>query len=167
LSYRQGITDRNSIFTGLNTTALLFGVLYTDIGMLHCIKTSNNLSPGICISPIFNISTDFENYSWRVYPQIDLNCYFDYKANKTIYFGIHNFFDLYKFKANQVPNSDKYIPSIYLGYHSKRKIFNYKLEMKYLAPAFDNQNAIIEYMSPKQQGAFGLYFSISKPIQFK
>ena len=38
------------------------------------------------------------------------------------------------------------------------------VELKYLAPTFDNSSAAFEYSSINQKGAIGIYFSITKPF---
>jgi hypothetical protein len=167
----HGFTKDLTCFAGLHTTALLFGVIQTDIGAVKELMKQRNFRPGVSVSPAANMMLDKWEHKFSFFPQIDAHAYWNYlKKPHYAYVGFSNWFDLHSKLANGEPQTYHWMPVIELGNTFVHHKWSYALELKYIA--FNKRNiSIVNYTgigNPDnstgigQRGALGIYFGVTR-----
>lgn len=164
VSAAYGIDSMTTVFGGLHTTAMLFGNLQMDVGLLRDLLPAKGRRPGISVAPIANIMLPFSSGEFRLYPELDINVHWQYslKRRNFFYFSFASWFDLWAKKAHGVTNTTHYVPSFALGHTFENKKMRYGLEFRLIAPFTNNDNVVVDYIGLGKQGAFGFYFSINR-----
>ncbi len=164
IAYARGIDSNLSVFGGLHTTSLLFGNLQTDIGATYQICKQKNKIPAFTVSPVLNTIYGFSASKLKLYPELNLNTYWEYgkKRKNLVYASVSNWFVLNKSKAYQQPQKARWIPSFIIGNTWNKTKWAYTIEMRLLAPSYSNQKLVVDYATPMNNGAFGLYFGLTR-----
>lgn len=158
-----GCTDKVSAFGSIHTTALLFGVLQTDVGLNYLIKKPKKFIPGISVSPVLNLMVDGWEWKFSFLPQADINLFWQYKNKPhAVYLSSQNWFELRAKRAHNEPQPNIVLPSVALGHQWVKAKYNYQVELKYIGFNQSNQNLVVSYISPSANGALGVYFSMCK-----
>ncbi len=158
-----GLNDRTTAFASLHTTALLFGVFQTDIGVNQNLLKQKKYIPGISVSPIANLMFDKWDGNFSFYPQVDLNAYWNYgKKQHLLFTTFNNWFELRKTKAHNETQTTHWLPSIGVGHQWHGNKLNWQLEAKYIAPNQPNKNIVVDYIGLGDKGTFGLYIGVSR-----
>jgi len=167
----HGYTKDVTGFAGLHTTALLFGVLQADIGVVKELVKQKKLVPGISVSPVANIMFDKWDHRFSFFPQVDAHAYWNYlKKPHYAYVGLSNWFDLHNKLDNGEPQNYHWMPIIELGNTFVKRKWNYTLELKYIAPNRRNIS-IVDYAGignpdtntgTGQRGAIGFYIGVTR-----
>lgn len=156
-----GISDHTTAFGNLHTTALAFGVVQVDAGLLHSFVSPKGIIPGISASAAANVMMDVFENNLKFFPQLDANAYWDYgRRNNFFYVGTSNWFDLASTRAHGEAQPQNWIFNLQAGHTFVRPRWNIALEAKYLAPFHSNQNVVVDYAAFGQHGAMGAYLAI-------
>lgn len=165
LSGAYGFTDNLTGFAGLHTTALAFGVIQTDIGVVRGLSTPAGLRPGISVSPVANLMLDTWEGKFKFYPQLDLNAYWHLGPRESfLYLGSNNWFELAGTRAHGERQQTHWLANFQSGYTFVRPKMNYTIELKYLAPFHPNKNVVVDYRGIGGNGAVGAYFGVSRKL---
>jgi hypothetical protein len=158
-----GYSNITSIFGSIQTTSLLFGVLHTDIGVTQHIKKQNGYVPAISTSAIANLMIDWWEWRPSILPQIDLNFYWQYKQKPhLIYTGLQNWFEPRTTRAHGEKQPENWLPSLSLGHQWVKQKYNWQLEARYIGFTQSNKNIVVDYISPGNNGALGIYFGVQR-----
>ncbi len=159
-----GIDSMMTVFGGLHTTALAFGNLQMDFGLLRDIIPAKGRVPGFSVAPVANFMVNFKQGGFRFYPEIDLNLHWQYslKYRHFMYFSVANWFDLWAKKAHNEPNPTRYIPNFALGHTFENKKMRYILEARWLSPFAPNNNLVVSYNGIGGWGTLAFYFGICR-----
>lgn len=158
-----GINKETSLWGGLHTTSAVYGVLHTELGGIKRIYQGDQNIPSISVSPSAHIMIDKWESNKRFYPVLDINFYWrNLFTSDLFYIGLNNWFELSQRKAHNRKQEHHWIPSLQSGYSYRPDNMQYTFEMKYIAPNYSNQDIVVDYMSPTDQGALGLYFSVGR-----
>jgi hypothetical protein len=156
-----GISDATTGFANVHTTALAFGVLHIEAGVLQSIIAPEGIRPGISAGGSLNFMGDMWWGNMKLFPQIDANLYWDYGyGDNFFYVGTSNWFDLAAEKAHGEAQSNNWIFNLQAGHTFGGPKWDFIIEAKYLAPFHSNQNIVVDYTSFGRQGAIGAYFGI-------
>ncbi|MFN6947043.1 MAG: hypothetical protein ACK4ND_19020 [Cytophagaceae bacterium] len=163
VSGATGLRSDLSLYSGINTTSLLFGVLHTDVGILKELRKPDGFLPGISIAPSINFMIDHWEWNAKFYPQFDLNFYWHYINKKNFFYvGSSNWFEFSRSKAHGELLTQHWVPDVHLGHTFIIKKMGYTLEVRYLAPFNENRIVVLDYISPGDRGAIGVYFGLSR-----
>jgi hypothetical protein len=158
-----GISGKTTAFASCHITALLFGVMQTDLGITHRLLGQKRFAPGISISPVVNMMFDTWESNFRFYPQIDLNVFWNYgKKRNLAYITCNNWFELRSRKAHHEVQETHWLPSLGAGHQWSPGKYRWQVELKYIAPGESNQNIVVDYVSPGSNGALGIYFAVAR-----
>jgi hypothetical protein len=156
-----GISNTTTVFGNLHTTALAFGVVQVDAGVLHSLVAQNGYWPGITGSLSANIMTDIHEANTKLFPQLDANAYWNYGPKSNFfYLGTSNWVDLAGTRAHEEPQPNNWIFNLQAGHTFVRPKWNFVLEAKYLAPFHSRQNLVVDYTGFGNRGAVGTYFGV-------
>ena len=158
-----GLKEDLTIFGSLHTTALLFGVIQTEFGVVKSFLTPDKFKPGLTVTPVINLAIDKWKGNFKLWPQLDINAYWNYKdKDNYFYLGSSNWFELAGKKAHEEKQTTLWIGNFHAGHTFVRGKMDYNLEFKYLAPFFSNQDVVVDYKSFGNNGAIGVYMSVTK-----
>lgn len=160
----HGYREKTTAFASVQTTALLFGVLQTDLGFTHQLfAQKNKWLPGVSISPIANMMVDHWEGNFRFYPQLDLNVYWNYH-NKPHYFYLtnNNWIELNATRSHNEKQPSNLLSTFGIGHQWRNAKYDVQLEVKHIAPTQSNQNIVVDYISTGQRGAYGIYLGLSR-----
>lgn len=163
VSAAYGVSQTLTAFAGIHPGTAVYGVYHVDAGFAHELLAPFNLQPGITYSVDLNAFMDRQDSQFKLYPQLDINAYWlmPYR-NDYFYVGVSNWFELATEKAHKQKQETHWIPSLHTGYTLQYDSYGFTLEMKYLAPFTNNQNLLVDYYSPSQNGSLGAYISMSR-----
>jgi hypothetical protein len=164
ISGAYGVNDKLSAFGSIHTTALAFGVLQTDAGILYGISKPDKFIPGISVSAAANATIDtWEGYA-KLLPQIDANAYWTYGKKKRSFFytGISNWWEPAQFRAHQEIQAHNYFINFQVGHTFAGRKWDFNTEIKYLAPHIERGDIIVEYIGFGTKGATGVYLGITR-----
>ena len=163
VSVAYGLDQNLSVFSGIDPSLSSVGVYHMDMGFSHEILTPFNMQPGITYSSSLNTFWGQENSEFKIYPQIDINAYWLLPfRNDYFYIGVSNWFELASERALKQKQNTRWIPSLHAGYTLQYDKYGFTLEMKYLAIQTNNQNLLVDYYSPTNNGSLGAYLSMSR-----
>lgn len=158
-----GVTDKTTAFASVHTTSLLFGVFQTDLGATQLLLKQRGFIPAVSVSPIANLMLDRWETQFRIYPQLDINAFWEYGSKKRLFYtAVNNWFELRNKKAHGETQQTRWLPSIGLGHQWNGKKYNLQIETKYLAPNRSNQNIVVDYVSFGNRGAIGIYIGVAR-----
>jgi len=158
-----GYKENTTLFTGLHTTALLFGVIQSDLGFTTKILNQKKFIPAVSLSPIVNGMIDTWEGNGKLFPQLDINAFWQYGNKQYILFcSINNWVDLAPTKAHNESIRTRWLPSIAFGHQWNRSKYTIQLEGKLLLPNQSNQNLVVDYVRYNSMGAVGIYIGINR-----
>lgn len=161
IAYGHGVDSNITVFAGWHPTAALFNNLQLDIGATYSLATQKGNLPGLTVSPVMNIVRDLDEKLGRVWPQFDINTYWELGENKhLLYLGLSSWFELRLQRSHEQNQIQRWIPSPMVGYTHRVKKTDFNLEFKFIAPAADNRYTFVPYKSVfGDTGATGIYLS--------
>lgn len=160
LGAAYGVTDNSTAIVRLHTTSALFGVAHIDAGWLHKWRDAKGKIPGISTLPQFSFMIDRWQGKASFYPSLDVNAFWNmHERGDFLYAGLTNWFELHSKGAINRNQPYHWIPALNIGYTITKAKWNTSFEMKYMAPGVSNQNLVVDYQTPFNKGAVGLYIS--------
>jgi hypothetical protein len=168
LAVGYGATEKTTAFARIHTTSALFGVAQLELGATHQFADSRGWVPGFSASAQAHFMFDRWEHNFRFYPQVDLNAFWNLGKEETnnpkdfVYLGASNWLELRKIGTGGRAQETNLLPAIHGGYTLVKEKYNYALECKYIAPFTSNQSLVADYKSPSNNGAIGVYFSITR-----
>jgi hypothetical protein len=163
ISYAQGVSDKVTVFGGLHTTAMLYGVFQTDIGACINLYHPDSSQFGLSVNPVINMAYDKWEGNFKLWPVIDVNAYWEFKKDKSFtYIGISNWFELASQRAHGVTQENRWLINPHLGVTYLRQKWNYNIETKWLVPNVDTQPNVVDYKGVNGMGAIGIYFTFTR-----
>jgi hypothetical protein len=155
-----GCTDRTTVYGGIHTTSALFSVFQVDIGATCNVWQKDSSRTGFSVSPALNIA--FDKSSFKLWPALDLNYYRSFgKKYSYWYAGVSNWFELSRLKAHGELQKEHWLFSPQAGVNfSKKNVWQHQVEMKFLGVNRSNKNIVVDYATPMNKGAIGIYYSI-------
>lgn len=160
-----GLDTNLTIFTGIHTTAMLFGDIQIDAGATYKIVNQKKYKPNISISPSFNAIYSPSSKVFNIWPIIDANCYWNYGSKEHyFYVGLNNYFDLTTQRAfNQEPITHWLIsPQVGNVIKGKNRSWEFFTELKWTGPTNLNSYAFVPYYGVAQRGAIGFHVGFRK-----
>ena len=165
-TYAQGINDKTTTFGSLHTTSLLFGNIQSDIGVLREIIPYDSITPllpGITVSAIANVIYGTSANIFKLWPEADVNFYWNLNNKRHfVYAGMTNWFEMSAFKSHNEVQQQRWIISPQVGISGNGLKWISQLELKFLAPNISNKDIVVDYRSPGNTGAIGVYYSITR-----
>jgi len=156
-----GMTHSSTVLANIHTTALAFGVLHIEAGVLQSIIEPEGIRPGISVGGSLNFMGDMWWANMKLFPQIDANLYWNYgHRDNFFYIGTSNWFDLAAERAHGETQPNNWIFNLQVGHTFGGPKWDFVMEAKYLAPFHSNQNIVVDYTSFGRQGAIGTYIGI-------
>ncbi len=163
LSYAHGVSDDVTAFGGVHTTAMLYGVIQTDIGVCYNLYHSDSSKFGLSVNPVANFAYDTYEGNFKFWPEVDLNAYWEFKPKKSfVYLGVSNWFELASKRAHDEPQENRWLYNPHIGYTYVRSKWNYNFETKYLVPNVDTKPNVVDYKGIGGKGAVGIYFTFTR-----
>ena len=163
VSYAHGVSDKVTVFGGIHTTAMLYGVFQTDIGVCYNLYKQDSSRFGLSVSPVINMAYDKWEGNFKFWPEIDINAYWEFNPKKSFaYLGVSNWFELVSKRAHDESQENRWIVNPHLGYTYVRKKWNYNFETKYLVPYLDTKPNVVDYKGVGGKGAVGIYFTFTR-----
>ncbi|MCK6612020.1 MAG: hypothetical protein L6Q78_13380 [Bacteroidia bacterium] len=162
VAYARGINDKITAFGSLHTTALLFGVIQTDIGICRELY-SHPAGFGISVNPVLNIAVDTWEGNKKLWPELSLNAYQSlYQKKLLLYAGSSTWFELASKRAHGETQPNRALFHAQLGLQYQRKKFSYTLEGKYLGMGLPTQPNVVDYIGLQNKGALGIYLGLTR-----
>ncbi|MDP1727651.1 MAG: hypothetical protein Q8M15_12780 [Bacteroidota bacterium] len=162
LSYSKGITATTTAFSGLHTTALLFGVFQTDIGICTQLYYNPAKKFGISINPVINFAIDRWEWNAKLWPELDINVYKDLGKKCLLYGGMASWFELSKIRPHREIQQQFIFINPHLGFSISTGKWNYCMETKYLMGGIKNKPNVADYIGINNHGAIGIYLNVSR-----
>ena len=165
VAYGRGISDNITVFGGLHATSAVFGVVQAEVGAVVGLLPHDSLNPfvpGISATPVLNIAFDGWEGQGRLWPQTDLNFYWNYgKRRSLIYTGFSNWYVLSQKRAHEEVQPNQVIWNPHLGHTLKGEKWDFNTEIKFIAPNKSNQEVVVDYAKVLgKSGAMGAYISV-------
>jgi len=162
-TYGYGIDSTLTGFASLNITSALYGNLQMELGATKQLLKQQHFLPAFSFSPVINFIYH-DSKSYKVYPQLDLNAFWEYGKHKNyIYVGVNNWFELASKKAYGISQENHWFVSPMIGHSFNNAKWNINIEAKIIAPNLSNEKLVVDYQTPlKHRGAFGLYLSYTR-----
>lgn len=165
IGYAQGISDSITLHANLQLTSIAYKNIHLNTGATYGLLKPNGWKPGISTSVSANILTDVRIGNWSVYPQIDINSYWDYN-NHFMYFGLTNWIELSGNKAHNEEQQKRMLTGIQFGNTWNTNKWSYSIESKWLAPTRNTEDLTINYktyrFNNEPKGAVGIYFGLAR-----
>lgn len=163
LSGAYGVDTNATVTAKIYPTAALFGVAQVDIGLLYRFRDSEKWKPGISALPQAMYMIDRWEGRSSFYPSLDINAWWNANSRGDFfYIGATNWFELRNKGALGRDQQQRWIPALNAGYTLVKKKWNTSFEFKYLAPGNSNQNLVIDYKAPGQNGATAIFISFTR-----
>lgn len=159
-----GIDSNLTVFTGIHTTAALFGVIQMDLGAIYRVyQSKKQYIPSISTALSTHLLLDVHKANFKAYPVVDVNLYWQYlkSGNNYIYLNWSSWFDFWE-RANGEPNAKPYRPSFGLGHTFENAKMRYTIEAKYMLPGERSGFSPVEYVGINGRGGVGVYIGVSR-----
>lgn len=164
VAYGYGLSKDLTLFGSVHSTALLFGVVQTDVGATYFFNHPPELSPGIAASFALNGAVDTWEGSAKIWPQIDLSSRWKY-GNHYIYGGLSNWFELASKRALGQDQRYHWIPGLFAGHLWRVGVWDYGLELRWTAPGIENTGTVVDYHGISDMGSIGVQLSIGRRFE--
>lgn len=162
LAYARGISNKTTAFGSLHTTALLFGVIQTDLGICRELYAHPS-GFGISVNPVLNIAFDTWEGNKKLWPELSFNAYQSLYQNKLLlYAGSSTWFELSSTRAHGEAQPNRALFHTQLGMQYQGKKLSYTLEGKYLGMGLPTQPNVVDYIGLQSKGALGIYFGVTR-----
>lgn len=165
ISYGYGVTQNTTMFAGIHTTSALFGNFQTDLGAVRNLYYNENIRFGVSALGAVNVAVHKFKTGFRVWPQVDVNAYWNYKKEKEsmLYGGLTNWFERQKTRAHGEPQNNFMLLNPHIGHVFNNGKWSFTAEAKYLLPSVSNQNLVVDYVKFfGKKGALGIYFGVQR-----
>jgi hypothetical protein len=177
INYAYGWKKNTTVFGALHPTALAFGVGQMELGLVHRVHYFEGSKIGISASPVLNLMLDRWEWNLRVYPQVDVNVYWNFmgdlsrhcdcpgdkKTTAYVYLGFTNWFELNRTRANNQAQPNNWLLAPQVGINMGTASWKYSLEVKYMGLFTNNNDVVVSYFNPiSSTGAIGAYFTVYK-----
>lgn len=164
VTYGHGIDTNLTVFGSLHLTSMAFGNLQLDAGATYSFyQNSNQYIPSVSGSLNGNLIWDIGDNKAKFWPQLDLNAYWEFGKNKSYgYLGVSNWFELSALRSHGQETITHWIYNPQLGAVFNKNSWNYQVELKYLAPNFNNEYTFVPFYSPTNTGTLGFYLTVFK-----
>jgi hypothetical protein len=177
VNYAYGWKKQTTVFGSVHPTALAYGIGQVELGLVHRIHYFEGSKIGISASPVLNMMLDKWDWNFRVYPQLDLNVYWNFagdlsrhcdcpgdkKASAYAYLGVTNWIELNRTRANGQPQPQNWLLAPQIGINAGSASWRYSLEFKYMGLFSRNDDVVVSYYNPiSTTGAIGVYFTVYK-----
>jgi hypothetical protein len=163
LAVGYGIADKTTIFGGLHTTALAFKDIQLDLGAVHELLAQDKFIPAISVAPVANVITAMRDGAFRIWPEVDLNFYWDYISNgNLIYVTSGNWFELSGTRADDAEQTNHWLMNFGLGHIFSSEHWQYTTVFKYIAAGLANEPSPVEYHGLSGNGTFGVYLALTR-----
>jgi hypothetical protein len=134
-------------------------VLQLDLGTNIKLYENSANNTGISASLIANTLIDRWETNASLYPQGDINVW--YKNEHHLYYAnLSSWIELRNIRAHGETQTNRFMPSIGLGYQRIKEKYGFQAELKWIAPQLSNRDIVVNYIAPGQRGALGLYMGI-------
>lgn len=165
----HGLKEDLTLFGGLHTTALVFKTLQLDLGATKRLyqADSSGFIPSVSGSFSLNGLVDLNEGENDIYPQIDLNAYWNYGKNKKhfFYMGIGTWADLQALKAHDEVQETAMLFNPHIGTNLALNKWNITLEYKVLGLGQSNQNVVVNYAKwHGNRSVPGIFVGVAKTI---
>ena len=165
ISYATGIDTGITFVGGLHTTSLLFGNAEVDLNLGVGVYKSGDERFGVTLTPGVHLLYGFRGGDLRIYPQLEAIAWKAYgKRENLLYGGIGTWVELTRVKAYGEIQNHELMPYISLGHQFSRERWNFSIEARYLGPTYSNEDIVVNYFTPLNTGAAGLYFGITRKL---
>lgn len=177
VNYAYGWKKNTTVFGSLHPTALAYGVGQMELGLVHRLKYFERSKIGISTSPVLNMMVDRWDWNFKVYPQVDLNVYWNIRGDLSrhcdcpgdkatsafLYLGVSNWFELNTTRANGQPQPQNWLPVPQFGINAGSSSWRYSFEIKYMGLFTRNDDVVVDYYNPlSTTGAIGAYLTVYK-----
>ncbi len=159
-----GLRGDLTVFAGLHTTELAYGTGHMDLGAVKELMRPVHHRPGVSVTPALNFLLDRWERRFRFYPALDVNAYWPVLQSDLFYVGTSHWFEPATIRAHNETQTSHWIPTLHSGYTAHHGKMRYNVEMKYIAPWHSNEDVVVDYLSPTQTGALGLYFTVGRDL---
>lgn len=153
-----GVTENSTVYGGIHTTSLLFGVYQTDLGLNQRLLEQNKYIPGITLNPAVNLMTGKWEGAFKFYPELGVNACWNY-ASKDHYFYAGS---MIWPELEPKDLSSPFILSFQAGHTFSTPRWFYTVEARLLGPFKSHKDIVVDYKGLGNNGAFGVYFSVSR-----
>ena len=166
LHMAYGMRDDLSFFAGVHGTALGFQTLQLDFGWCFQYREQEGLLPGMSINTVFNPMIGLRQGSFRLYPELSPNFYWELRDRHLLHVGMANWFDLTPGKI-EIGEGSLWHPGLQLGYRYQMKRFVLAAEYRLLN--FNKELVIPQATvnTPIGMGGHGAYFTVNYRIHSK
>ena len=161
-----GVDSNLTVFGGVNITSALYGNGHVDAGIVYRLHRSKkcylpSISGGLSSQFIFDM--DGKQPSFRAYPVVDVNLYWQYlkSGNNFVYLNFGSWIDLWE-KAGGTYNDRAFNPTFALGHTFENAKMRYTIEAKYMLPGVESGGSPVVYNGINGYGSFGIYLGISR-----
>ncbi len=164
LSVAYGLDSSLSVFGGVHTTALAFGVIQTDLGLTRELKKYNSLfSPALSFTQSNNLFFDVWDKKFRYYPELGLQSFWEYgKSKHFAYAGVSTWVDFFTSKTHGADLHRFLSPVAFIGNTFSSKKWRYTAEIKYESPFVNSKDVVVDYKTFGKKGAIGVFIGINK-----
>ena len=158
-----GITDKTTVFGGVHTTALAFEDVQLDLGAVHQVTEQSGWIPATSVSLVANTVVAMRDGAFRLWPEIDVNAYWDYIGNgNLLYLSSNNWFELSSTRANDASQEQHWLKNLAFGHTLNGEKWQYTTEIKYLLVGQSNQPSPVDYHGISGNGTFGVYIALTR-----
>jgi hypothetical protein len=159
VTYANGLTDMVTVFGSVHTTSLFFNNLQLEVGVLSQFKKQEKWIPAYSSALVLNFITEMNEGNSKLWPQLDGNVFWHFMGHKNrLHIGYSFWID-----PKMLDESKFAIFNPHIGYTRQIKNWNVGVELKFLAPTYDNSKLFIPYQSiTGDRGANGIYLQVTK-----
>jgi hypothetical protein len=162
LGYNYGLMENLDVEAGIHVTDMLYGVLKVDAGVNWRPLVPPLYSPGIIISPRLFGMTDFSPGSSRLYPELGLTGYWDFKKYRYAYIGIDNWIEYHTTRVDGNPQTNHWLIAPYAGVSLGNRLWQGQLEVMVYTPNLSNQGRPVKNIGFGKYGIIGVFLGVSR-----
>jgi hypothetical protein len=182
LYYGQGITDSLTVYGGVHVTSAIYGNVQTDVGGLyhlyHNDSSTYGFNAGFALNTAFHVranSSQFEGLDYkpdlisnfRVWPQINLEGYWNFKKKKEhyLYYGLSTWLEIRNQRESSIGQNKFIFITPHVGITWCGPLWNTTFELQYLAPYYSTQGLVVPYVPViGRYGTLGFHLTLSKKL---
>ncbi|HHG85447.1 MAG TPA: hypothetical protein ENJ82_11935 [Bacteroidetes bacterium] len=158
-----GIKEDLTGFAALHPTSAGFGVIQMDLGISKAFLRPAGWKPGFTASPILGFAADVWEGHFKLWPQLDLNAWWEYGERKHfVYAGLSSWFELAGKRAHSEPQPQVILPGFQIGNTWSFGSVDYQLEIKASNISRNSGKATIEWVGIGGNGGVGIYLGVTK-----
>jgi len=161
-----GLHENLSFFSGLHATTMAFQTIQLDFGWCYQYRAQEGLLPGMSVNSVFNPMMSIRSGSFRLYPEITPNFYWDIKDRHLFHLGMSNWLDFTAGKV-EIGEGAFWHPGAQLGYRFEMKRWVLATEYRLLNFNKSLQIPQATVNTPVGRGGHGIYFTLNYRIQAK